>query len=237
VRCGACQQPFDALTHLQEEPSLATPPPAASAPSPPPPPPAAPPPNNNDVILARQIANSLKPKAPRRTPSIFSRSSSPWPRRILIALPILTLIVGALSYTHRQSETLSHSATLRPWVVALCTLSRCAVAPQQALERILVVDPLIRSHPQRPNGLLITATLHNGAPFDQPWPEVELIFTAITGEILARRRFVAAQYLAAATRAQHPFIAGMEAALRLEIIDPGQQASGYELQLHPAYPP
>jgi hypothetical protein len=86
-------------------------------------------------------------------------------------------------------------------------------------------------HPNYERSLLITATLANRADFAQPYPLVEVLMTNIDQQIVARRHFTPEQYLPNHSGG-NSFPADSEVPLMLEILDPGNDAVGFEFRFY-----
>ena len=86
-------------------------------------------------------------------------------------------------------------------------------------------------HPNYEQSLLISATLANRADFIQPYPLVEVVMTDIEQRVVARRHFTPKQYLPNYDGINH-FPANSEVPLMLEVLDPGNEAVGFEFRFY-----
>ncbi|MFO7593611.1 MAG: DUF3426 domain-containing protein [Pseudomonadota bacterium] len=166
-------------------------------------------------------------------PQFQQRQGRPILRGILwgggILLLLLTLVFQY--YFFHQRDTLADNAKLRPLLSRICELSGCTLPPRRDLTRIELADHLMQSHPRHENSLLITAILVNRAEFNQPFPIVEVIMTDLQQKVVARRRFRPEQYLIGDAR-DREFIPNTEIPLMLEVVDPGENAVGFEFNFY-----
>jgi len=93
--------------------------------------------------------------------------------------------------------------------------------------RLLARD--VQAHPSVPGALLISATVRNDASFDQPWPVVSVTLSDVDGKRIAMRRLQPAEYLGDSAALERGLAAGGNAALVLEVEDPGNRAVAFEI--------
>ena len=93
---------------------------------------------------------------------------------------------------------------------------------------------MVRSHPDYANALIVDAILFNEARYPQPFPELELSFSALNGAPVASRRFSPAEYLRGDLINMDTMPVNTPLHISLEIVDPGEQAVNYNLRLLPA---
>ncbi|MCW8917863.1 MAG: zinc-ribbon domain-containing protein [Gammaproteobacteria bacterium] len=144
---------------------------------------------------------------------------------------VLLCAVLALQYLYYHRLQLVENPRLRPLLTALCELGDCQLPPRRDLGRIELRDHLMQFHPNYEQSLLLSATLANRAGFAQPYPLVEVVMTDIEQRVVARRRFPPAQYLTNYHEGDR-FAANSEVALLLEVLDPGNQAVGFEFRFY-----
>ncbi len=157
-----------------------------------------------------------------------------------------TLIMGFLAlvlaaglpaqYAWRHRSELSQDQRLRPWLELVCETAGCSLPPLIDLRAISSDELLVRSHTEIANALSITLVFRNNADFAQPFPALELRFTAADNTLVAQRRFLPREYL-------NEELAGMQmmmppdapVQISLEILDPGVRAINYEASFSPAF--
>lgn len=150
-------------------------------------------------------------------------------RRLAAALLLVLLLGGQWLYFQR--ETLAREPGWRPLVASLCGLAGCRLPLVRRPEELALLSRTLRTHPQRPGAMLLTATVVNRGP-PQPWPQLGVTLRRMNGEVAARRWFAAEEYLdvgAPAGTAGQPMPAGEPYPVRLVFLDPGQGADNFEL--------
>ncbi len=143
----------------------------------------------------------------------------------LIALLGLVLL-GQVAYLKR--DVLAQVPSLRPAVAQLCALTGCELPPLRDLAAIQIENRDVRSHPERPNALVVNATFVNTADFPQPFPVMRLRFTDIQGRVVAERQFQPREYLGRDIDIERGMPPGVPIHIILEIADPGQEAVNFE---------
>ena len=151
-------------------------------------------------------------------------------RTLLWGLPALLLTLALVAQAGwLLRAALVRNAITRPWLLDVCRV--LAVPPPQvrdlALLRLDARD--IRRHPDVPDALLISATLHNTAPWTQPYPLLEVRLSDLAGRAVAARVFAPTTYLPDAALATRGLPPGARAAISIEIRDPGRQAVAFEI--------
>ncbi len=164
-------------------------------------------------------------------------SQEPAKRRSVVgtlfwSLATLVLFAGlGLQAVYALRGDLADNPTFAPVVEALCDVVHCSMPVRRDLDKVVLQDRDVRSDPGHPGTLLITAKLVNQAQYPQPFPLLRLTLSDYNGTVLAARDFKPAEYLADARGAtempsDQPFV------LRLEVADPGKNASAFQFQLY-----
>ena len=222
VRCGACEEVFDARQHSVapfERSGGDTPPPGAL---------------NEDYIgdMLQQPA-----PLPARTPLVELPVELHAPRRsrdrrlaLGFGSVLLALALGA-QYAWFSRERYAQEPGLRPWYVQACAWLGCTLPAYRDPASIRSDGLLIRPDPARAGVLLVDAVLTNRAPFAQRYPDLELSFTDLHGKPVARRVFAPREYLGAIADAEALMPPREPVRVHLELKDPGEHATNYELRL------
>ena len=117
---------------------------------------------------------------------------------------------------------------LRPLLSGLCSVAGCTLPPRRELSALTLGERQVRSHPDAPGALMLEGVISNRAGFAQPYPTVEVTLSALSGQPVALRRFAPQEYLADANA---DIAAGLPArgtaALKLEVADPGDEAVSF----------
>ena len=149
------------------------------------------------------------------------------------ALIMISLIGLAGQYAWFNKDVLSLDPKLRPLYTLSCQSFSCELPPVVDISSIKSLQLLIRSHPERTEGLIVDSVIMNEAEFPQPWPQLELVFTDINGQPVASRRFRPKEYLGGSLAGSREIPNGQPIRLSMEIVDPGDGAVNYQLRFLP----
>lgn len=149
-----------------------------------------------------------------------------WPWVVGI-LALLLIAAGQLAYIFR-TELAVVAPELRPALVAGCELFGCTLP--RPLKPELVGIETSDLVPEG-DGLLLTATLMNRAPFEQDFPHLELTLTDTQDEALVRKVLLPADFLPAGQDPVKGFAARGEVSVKLALITGNVPAVGYRLYL------
>jgi predicted Zn finger-like uncharacterized protein len=162
------------------------------------------------------------------------------PRRGVTLAWTAVLVLGLVGLAAQgviwRFDVLALDPATRPALVRLCELVGCRVPSPLEPDAIRSRGLMVRTHPRRDDGLLADAVLVNESVFPQPFPELELRFSDIRGELLAQRRFAPAEYLAGELAGRREMPSGAPVRISLALADPGPEAVNYEMRLHPRRP-
>jgi hypothetical protein len=110
---------------------------------------------------------------------------------------------------------------------------RCELPPPRNLARIESLGLNIMSHPRYADSLLVDTLILNRAAFEQPFPQIELVFRNDRGNIVASRAFLPDEYLAGELRGVKLMPVGQSVRINISIADPGSNAVNYEMRFLP----
>lgn len=262
VRCGVCQNVFDAFVALSandprggDDPMTidAASPPAVS--EEPPEMIAEPAPQALDLELtshdqlAREPDLVVEAEAPpppafaaeRRIPSPLPYDDVPMPRAVertsplMVAFAVLLLVALAVqaSYIFR-GELAAAVPEMRPMLEAACAQLDCEVPLPRLADRLSIeASDLQALDTSRPGRVVLNATIRNRATLTQAWPMLELTLTNARDQVAARKVFTPAEYLDGADSTPG-LAANAEAAVRLRLDTGDIVAAGYRIYLfHP----
>ena len=236
VVCGHCQAQFDALDNLSgqlpPEPFQRLPERTASG---------APPRLESAVYRPRPEAQAFAAESatpasgedfgqlvfsPRFAREARSGGVRRWPW-VLACLILLLLLCAQLAWAKRD-ELVADPST-GPLLRQLCAGLGCDLPLVQNTKYLHLLARDVQAHPSVPGALLISATVRNDASFDQPWPMVVVTLSDVDGKRLAMRRLRPAEYLGEGSMLARGLPAGGNAALVLEVEDPGNKAVAFEI--------
>ncbi len=236
LRCGVCQQVFNALPQLSSEQRLQL--------------------NECQSAIGDSPATAEEPDTePHHSQTLLAglstadhgfdyhqpqpRSRWPW---VLLNILAALLLLGQLA--HWQRDWLLNEAplnsSLRDALHRLCaTVTACAThdAPEAVVNSGDIVSQklIVRRHPEVSDALIVDAILLNRSPNSQGFPQLRLRFSDIYGTEIASRLFQPSEYLAGELNALSQLHSQQPVHIALEIVDPGAQAVNYQLELfsHP----
>jgi hypothetical protein len=90
---------------------------------------------------------------------------------------------------------------------------------------------VVRKHPQVSDGLAVDAILFNNSDRSLPFPSLELYFNSMEQLPVASRRFEPAEYLAGEMTGQTSMPAGRPVHIAFEVVNPGDEAVNWNLQV------
>ena len=131
-------------------------------------------------------------------------------------------------------DTLARQDNWRPVLATICNLLNCELPDTTDVSQIQVSHLTVRSVSGHENKLSVDAIINNRASFSQPFPLIELTFTNDQGKTVISRHFAPKEYLGGELTGATRFPPEQPIHLSLQIIDPGQEATHYQLFFHPA---
>jgi predicted Zn finger-like uncharacterized protein len=250
VRCGTCMAVFDGLKALVTLPgpapqdvSLEAAVPAAEPAGfelEPVTPAVAPQP---DAARAAEPAHEARDYGPAPQQlsldeQLYPEASRRGARSWMAGVVLLALaLAGQAAYFYR-GEIAAQYPVLRPHLVELCGLLRCAVAPPQRPKQIAIeASDLQALDTSRPGLIQLTATLRNHAGHDLGFPALDLVLTNTKEHTLARRIFAPAEYLDRGRDIVAGLPANAEITVRLDLDTGDLNPAGFRLDLLPAPQP
>lgn len=144
-----------------------------------------------------------------------------------IALILLLSLSLAGQYLYLQRDHFGQLETTRTILELICDVAPCTIPLRYAPEQFVISDRRMQMHPDFDNVLLITALLHNNAPFPQEYPVIKLVLTDMQQQVTAERRFYPHQYFT--TPPDEPMPGNSVVDILLQIIDKESMDTGYQL--------
>ena len=167
----------------------------------------------------------LPPSEPRAAPAPRRRVAiSGWGVGAVVLLVLL-----AIQLINANRLALSETAVIGPSLGAVYSAlgHPLQAAPQPSSWVISNIN--VTSDPETPGALSITGSLQNHADFAQAWPLLRVELTNRYGDALRARDFTAGEYLPA-NRPATWLGSGMAAHFRIDVVDPGPDAVGFQVQ-------
>ncbi len=169
------------------------------------------------------LAPVAEPLGRRRVEARSTRLSWLWGGGI-VALAMA--LVSQVAYSERR--TLALDPRLRPLYQTWCGWLDCTVELPQAINQIALVNRDIRPHPEIEGALLITATIHNRAPFVQAHPQIGITLADLDNQVIAERFFRPQEYLSATHLIAEGLASNTMLPVAFEVVDPSRSAVAFE---------
>jgi predicted Zn finger-like uncharacterized protein len=162
---------------------------------------------------------SVEPPAPVDTASPRSPLAT-----LLWILGILALIVALAGQAlwHFRADSRARSI-----LQSVCSQIGCELPPRRQPEAFQLTERVFTRIPDAPDILVMRLRLANTAAFAQPYPGVELVLYDGLQAVVGKTRVIAADYLPAGTPDR--LAAGELGEVELYVLDPGQAATGFEV--------
>ena len=146
---------------------------------------------------------------------------------IFVILLLLCVSFAQLAF-FRAHEVVKIIPASRPLLEVFCGKVHCVYSGPRDIKKIKLLNRDVRQHPKEKNALLITATMINQANFAQPYPDIHIRLSDISGNVVAERIFSAKTYMG---KLSNPFLlmkAKTPVHLNFEVVDPGKDAVNFE---------
>jgi predicted Zn finger-like uncharacterized protein len=153
-------------------------------------------------------------------------------RRWIVAAGVAAFLFGAQIVHHFRAELVG-LAVVGPLVKGAYAMLGSTVVPRWDVRQYQILDWIATAEPNsRGQGALkITARIQNRGPQPQPYPSVQLRLKNRWEAAVGSRMFAPAEYLGAAAHGSALMAAGETMRAQLEVVDPGPDAYGFELDV------
>ncbi len=154
-----------------------------------------------------------------------NRSRAAWSLLILLALS------GAgFQLLWFERNQLSHQPLLAPIYAFACQHLNCRLPPRMDLSSIRSQKLLIRQHKQYANAVTMDLILINQAPFDQPFPALQLSFSGLDNSLHSVRSFEPHEYLGGDISPEDLMPSNSPVQAHLDLLNSNASAPNYQLQ-------
>ncbi len=147
----------------------------------------------------------------------------------LATVVLLVLFAGQVLFFNFQNW--AKDPQWRPVYQVVCQVSGCVLPSVQDVNAMTTRNLVVRSHPELANALVVDVLLVNNKGFSQPFPDLSLQFTDLNENTVASRVFHPDEYLSGEAAGQQLMPSKTPIHVALEIIDPGQEAVSYAVNL------
>ena len=221
LQCGVCENEFDALERLSDQPiHAAAPPVTASATT-----------LRLDPEQPPEQGHLFEPARPE-SPTFVARETTRGGRRgngaWWAGSLALALLLGAQIVMAQRAE-LARDPQWRGWLQLACGRLGCTLPAWRDPSALRLAARDVRPHPSVPEALMINATFRNDAPWPQAWPVLQISLSDLDGKPIGLRRFDVDEYLGSAPR-DATLAPGQSATATLEVQDPGKQAVAFAFE-------
>ena len=146
---------------------------------------------------------------------------------------VVLLLLAALQLFYFNFDQWARTPQWRPAYATVCSVTGCKLPAVQDVRRIKARNLVVRSHPSVANALVVDTLMQNESAFPQPFPDLVLIFRDLNDNIVASRQFNPQEYLSGEMAGSTDMPSRTPVHIGIEILDPGQNAVSYAVQLAP----
>lgn len=174
--------------------------------------------NLNVPFQLRNDIEGLQKSAHRRIHPLVSLSS----------IIILLVLSFAQTAYFRSHDLVKLFPSTRPLLETFCETVNCRYSGPRNSTQIQLISRDVRLHPKEKKALLISAAMINNAHFAQPYPNIHVRLSDISGNIVAERIFKAKTYMG---KLSSPFLlmkSKIPVHINFEVVDPGKDAVNFE---------
>ncbi len=156
------------------------------------------------------------------------RASRWWGTAAAVAL----LALGAQALHHYRAS-LAANTTVGPLLTQIYGAFGAELTPRWDVRQYEIIDWIATAEPNSRGlgSLKITARIQNRGPQRQPYPAVKLRLKDRWEEAVGSRMFTAAEYLPSELPRERLMSPGETARAEIEVVDPGPDAYGFELDV------
>jgi len=149
-----------------------------------------------------------------------------WPSLSILGVLALIVQIGWFKFDY-----FSRVEPYRTGYLFLCPYLGCQVPTLVDTSRIIASNLVVREHPDTQGALAVDVMLINGAPFEQPFPDLMLVFTDIDDNQVASRRFIPKDYLGGELIGRDLMPQNQKIHITLDLVDPGAEAVNYHISI------
>lgn len=152
-------------------------------------------------------------------------------RKLWPALSLLALIALVTQLAWFKFDYFSRVEPYRTAYLFLCPYLGCQVPTLVDTRQISAFNLVVREHPDTTGALAVDVMIMNNAPFDQPYPDLVLVFTDLDDNEVASRRFSPKEYLGGEAAGSSYMPQKQPVYLTLDLVDPGENAVNYNIRI------
>ena len=149
-----------------------------------------------------------------------------WLSASLVMLCIMIAQVGYFKF-----DSWSRHPDYRPAYAIACQAIGCQLPAIQDVSKMNTQHFMVRLHPDVEQALYIDTLLINSAHYQQPFPDLKLVFTGLENQVIASRLFKPKEYLAGELAGATVMPQKVPIHIAFEILNPGAEAVSYRIEL------
>jgi len=188
---------------------------------------------DRSAISATEVERVLTDGTAEPVPYVWLRPEpQPQSRWWTVAAALALVTLGAQTIHHFRAGIASHP-TFGPWLTAAYRQFGAEIAPNWDVHQYEIIDSVATSEPNSRGlgSLKITARIQNRGPQRQPYPAVQLRLKDRYETAVSSRMLTPAEYLPHDSLRGPLMLPGETARAEIEIVDPGPDAAGFELDV------
>jgi predicted Zn finger-like uncharacterized protein len=147
------------------------------------------------------------------------------------SLSLLAAIIAFTQFAMFRFDDLSRHTSFRPYYASACNVLGCELPELRDLGKIKVVNILVSENKSQPGTLRVQAVLVNRANYEQAFPALQLEFSNTRNSIIVEHRFAPKDYVGGEIAGATMMPSHRPVQISLEVEDPGEAASNYQLSL------
>jgi predicted Zn finger-like uncharacterized protein len=143
----------------------------------------------------------------------------------LLGSVLLTLLLASqLTWQFRQ-ELIQYDIG-RQVLGSFCKVAGCEMPIRRDTSKIIIQGRNLSSNPDNPDILVMQLSMVNTAPYEQPYPKLQLSLFDDNGKLVARRIFTSEEYLTSNDQlSMMPRAISILA--EMQVVDPGEEVTGF----------
>jgi predicted Zn finger-like uncharacterized protein len=169
------------------------------------------------------LAHKSKKKPPK-----VKGSSYTW---LWLTGALLMMFAMMTQIAYFKFDSWSRHPDYRSSYAMICQLADCQLPAVQDITQMNTQHFMVRLHPDVKKALYIDTLLINHADYQQPFPDLNLVFTGLENQVIASRRFKPKEYLAGELAGATEMPLNVPIHIAFEIMNPGAEAVSYRIEI------
>ena len=175
----------------------------------------------DEIDIPLQLRNDIE--------NLQAPSVRKWHPLVHVSLFMILLILSVSQFAFFRAHDLANLIpSTQPSLEKFCELVACQYTGLRDTKQVQLLSRDVRLHPKEKKALLISAAMINNANFSQPYPDIHIRLSDISGNIIAERVFNSKTYMG---KLSNPFLlmkSKTPVHINFEVVDPGKDAINFE---------